>query len=128
MAIEDGSCHTSDGVKTINLEDAANSNTPNNLKNKEQESEEENNPMMKMLQTILKNQTTAQTSTSNMENTIASLRNDIQKIKNNNAEIIETVNQAKAKSEEAQTTVEEAKGRSNDNKLKITRLNKTSKQ
>ena len=41
MAIYDGTCHTSDGVKSINLEDAANSNKPNNLKNKEQESEEE---------------------------------------------------------------------------------------
>ena len=66
MAIDDGTCHTRDGAKSINLENAANSNKPNNLKNKEQESEEENNPMMKMLQTILENQTKAQTSTNDM--------------------------------------------------------------
>ena len=117
MANKDGTCHARDGSKSITLENAANSNKPNNITSIEQITEEENNPMMKMLQTIIKNQTEAKASTSNMENTIASLRKDIQKIKNNNAEIIETVNQAKAKSEEAQTTAEEAKGRSKDNKL-----------
>ena len=80
MAIDDGTCHTSDGVKSINLEDAANSNKPINLKNKEQESEEENNPMMKMLQTILENQMKAKTTANDVQNTITSLRNDIQKI------------------------------------------------
>ena len=79
MAHEDGPDHARDGSKSITLENTANSNKPNNTSN-EQETEEENNPMMKMLQTILKNQTEAKASTSNMENTIASLRNDIQKI------------------------------------------------
>ena len=122
MANEDGSCHARDGSKSITLDNTANSNKPNNISNIEQITEEENNSMMKMLQTIIENQTEAKASTSNMENTIASLRKDIQKIKNNNAEIIETVNQAKAKSEEAQATAEEAKGRSNDNKLKINKV------
>ena len=109
MANEDGTCHARDGSKSITLENAANSNKPNNIKSIEQETEEENNQMKKMLQTILENQTKAQTSTSNMENTITSLRNDIQKIKNNNEEIIKIAKQAKANSEEAQTKAEEAK-------------------
>ena len=119
MAIDDGTCHARDGAKSITLENAANSNKPNNLKNKEQESEEENNPMMIILQTILENQTKAQTSANNMQNTITSLRNDIQKIKNNNEETIDMAKQAIAKSNEAQTTAEEAKETSKDNKLKI---------
>ena len=118
MAHEDGPDHARDGSKSITLENAANSNKPNNIDN-EQEIEEENNPMMKMLQAILKNQTEA---TSNMENTIETIRNDIKKIKNNHQEIIETVNQAKAKSDEAQTTAEEAKVRSSENNLKINKV------
>ena len=75
--------------------------------------------MMKMLQTILENQTKAQTSTSNMENTITSLHNDIQKLKNSNEEANDMAKQTITKSNKAQTIAEEAKEISKDNTLKI---------
>ena len=98
MAHEDGQGHTRDGSKSITLDNPANSNKPNNKENKH-EIEDENNPMMQMLQTIIENQKEAKESTSNMQNTIETLRNDIRKMQKNHQEIIETVNQAKAKAE-----------------------------
>ena len=116
MAPEDGQGHSRDGSKSITLDNPANSNKPNNKENKH-EIEEENNPMMQMLQQIIENQREA-------KETTEILRNDIRKIQNSHQEIIETVNQATAKAEEAQTTADEAKTQSKDNNLKINKVEK----
>ena len=55
MAHEDGPDHARDGSKSITLDNPANSNKPNNNEN-ENKIEEENNPMMQMLQQIIENQ------------------------------------------------------------------------
>ena len=107
MASKDGQGHSRDGSKSITLDNPANSNKPNNKENKHG-NEEENNPMMQMLQQIIENQREAKKTTD-------ILRNDIRKIQNSHQEIIEIVNQATAKAEEAQTTADEAKTQSKDN-------------
>ena len=101
MASDDGQGHSRDGSKSITLDNPANSNKPTNNENK-QGTEEENNPMMQMLQQIIENQREAKESHE-------ILRNDIRKIQHSNNEIIETVNQATAKAEEAQIKADEAK-------------------
>ena len=75
--------------------------------------------MLELLQTILENQTKAQTSASNMENTITLLHNNIQKLKNNNEDAIDMAKQAITKSNKAQTIAEEAKEIAKDNTHKI---------
>ena len=127
MALADESNHASDVDTSKNLEDASKSNKPNqNLNNQDQEPGKETSQILALLQTVLENQTKAQTSAnkldtkvSNMENSISTLHNDIQKLKNINEEAINMAKQAITNSNEAQTKAEEAKEIATDNTHKI---------